>query len=102
IVVVGASAGGVEALRQLVAGLPRDFAAAVFVVLHIPPDLPSALAHILGRAGPLPAAEAADSEAIEPSRIYVAQPNHHLVLHRGHIRLEIGPRVNSARPSVDV
>jgi two-component system chemotaxis response regulator CheB len=53
IVVVGASAGGVESLRDLVGGLPADFPGAVFVVLHIPPFQPSALPQILTRSGPL-------------------------------------------------
>ena len=101
-VVIGASAGGVEALMRLVSGLPRDFAAAVFVVLHLPPDAPSALATILDRAGPLPACQATHRQPIEAGRIYVARPNRHLVLRRGYVSLEAGPRENSARPSVDV
>jgi two-component system chemotaxis response regulator CheB len=101
-VVVGASAGGVEALMRLVSGLPSDFAAAVFVVLHLPPDAPSALATILDRAGPLPAYQAQDKQPIEAGRIYVARPNRHLVVRRGYVALEAGPRENSARPSVDV
>ena len=102
IVVIGASAGGVEALTRVVGRLPADFPAAVFVVLHIPPDAPSALATILDRAGPLPAGRAEHHEPIEPGRIYVAPPNRHLVVHRGQVVLEAGPRENSARPSVDV
>lgn len=102
IIVVGASAGGLEALRQIVARLPSDLAAAVFIVLHIPPDAPSALASILSRAGVVPAGAARHGEAIEHGRIYIAPPNHHLVVHAGHVALEAGPRENGARPSVDV
>jgi two-component system chemotaxis response regulator CheB len=102
IVVVGASAGGVEPLMRLVGGLRADLPAAVFVVLHIPPDAPSALPAILGRAGPLPAAQAVDGEAIAHGRIYVAGPNQHLYVHRGHVRVGVGPRENGVRPSVDV
>ena len=102
IVVIGASAGGVEALTRVVGGLPADFSAAVFVVLHLPPDAPSALPTILDRAGPLPAVAAEHSQPIQPGRIYVARPNRHLVLRRGHVALEAGPRENSARPAVDV
>ena len=102
IVVVGASAGGVRALRKLVAGLPADFRGSVFVVLHVPPHLPSGLADILARSGVLPAAPAEDGDPIERGRIYVAQPNRHLVVRPGQVKLEIGPRENSARPSVDV
>ena len=102
IIVIGASAGGVEALTRVVGGLPADFSAAVFVVLHMPPDAPSALPTILDRAGPLPAVAAEHQQRIEPGYIYVARPNRHLVLRRGHIALEAGPRENSARPAVDV
>jgi two-component system, chemotaxis family, protein-glutamate methylesterase/glutaminase len=102
IVVVGASAGGVEALRRMVGGLPPDFAAAVFVVLHLPPNAPSALATILNRSGPVPASQVEHKQPIEPGRIYVARPNRHLVLRRGHVALEAGPRENSARPSDSV
>src|SRR5207245_1555379 len=99
IVVVGASAGGVRALRKLVAGLPADFRGSVFVVLHVPPHLPSGLADILARSGVLPAAPAEDGDPIERGRIYVAQPNRHLVVRHGRVKLEIGPRENSARAS---
>ena len=102
IIVVGASAGGVEPLIRLVAGLPSDLAAAVFVVLHIPPDVPSALALILNRAGRLPAIQTRDQEPIEPGRVYVAPPNRHMVVRSGHVEIQTGPRENSARPSVDV
>jgi len=102
LVVVGASAGGVEALTRLVAGLPAGFAAAVFVVLHIPPDVPSALAAILRRSARLPVMQAEDEQPIESGHIYVARPNRHLVVNRGRMVLEAGPRENSARPSVDV
>ena len=102
IVVVGASAGGVEALMRVVGGLPADFAAAVFVVLHLQPESRSALAEILDRVGPLKAEHAQDQQPFEPGRIYVAPPNRHLVVHRGHVALKAGPRENSARPAVDV
>lgn len=102
IVVVGASAGGVDALIRLAAGLPEDFAAAVFVVLHMRADRPSALASILQRSGLLPAVAAEHMLPIEHGKIYVSVPSKHLVVHRGHMLLEAGPRENSARPSVDV
>lgn len=102
IVVVGASAGGVEALVELAAGLPADLAAAVFVVLHLPIDSRSYLPRILSRAGPLRAVHAEDGAPIVPGLIHVAPPNHHLVFEDGRLRLTVGPRINGVRPSVDV
>jgi two-component system chemotaxis response regulator CheB len=101
IIVIGCSAGGVEALGKLAGGFPRDLPAAVFVVHHFPPYAVSVLPTILGRAGPLPAAHAADGEAIQPGRIYVAPPNYHLLVRRGRVRLLHGPRENGMRPAVD-
>ena len=101
IVVVGASAGGIEALRQLVASLPADLEAAVCVVLHISATGASVLPAILSRAGRLPASSAVDGEAIRPGRIYVAPPDHHLLVHEGIVRLERGPKEHRSRPAVD-
>ncbi|MDQ3950030.1 MAG: chemotaxis protein CheB [Gemmatimonadota bacterium] len=101
IVVIGASAGGVEALRELVHDLPKDFPAALFVVVHIPTDSSSMLPRILERSGPLPAAHATDGEPIVPGRIYVAPPNHHLLLKRGAVWVIYGPKENGHRPAID-
>lgn len=101
IVVIGASAGGVEALSRLVATLPPGFPAAVFIVLHVPGHTPSMLPDILGRAGPLPAAHARDGEPIRPGRICVAPPDFHLLLRPGHVHLARGPRENHSRPAID-
>lgn len=101
IVVVGASAGGVEALVQLAGSLPADLPAAVFVVLHVPSTGTSALPDILSRQGRLPATHAKDGEPIENGRIYVAPPDHHLLLRTGHVHLARGPRENGHRPAVD-
>lgn len=101
IVVVGASAGGVEALVEMARSLPADLPAAIFVVLHIPPDGERVLHKILDRAGPLPAIPAEDEMAIETGRIYVAPPDHHLLIEKGIIRLSNGPRENRHRPAVD-
>jgi two-component system chemotaxis response regulator CheB len=102
IVVIGASAGGVEALSTIATALPSDFAAAVLVVLHMPMGMRSGLAEILDRAGPLPAAAAVDGQPIEAGRIIVAPPDHHLALEPGFVRLLRGPRINGYRPSVDL
>jgi two-component system chemotaxis response regulator CheB len=66
IVVIGASAGGIETLTTLVSGLPPDLPAALFVVVHVPPYSVSRLPEILSRAGPLYATHAVDGEPIQP------------------------------------
>jgi two-component system, chemotaxis family, protein-glutamate methylesterase/glutaminase len=102
IVVVGASAGGVEALSTFVAGLPPEFPAAVFVVMHIPAHTPSALHQILERAGRLPAVQAVDGEPIRKGHIYVAPSDRHLMIDGDRIRLTRGPKENRSRPSINV
>ncbi|HKY05942.1 MAG TPA: chemotaxis protein CheB, partial [Blastocatellia bacterium] len=101
IVVMGASAGGVEALKAVVSGLPADIPASIFVVLHVPDNGTSVLPYILDRSGPLPASHARDMEEIRPGHIYVAPPDSHLLLKRGYIRLTRGPKENGHRPAVD-
>jgi two-component system, chemotaxis family, protein-glutamate methylesterase/glutaminase len=101
IVVIGASAGGIQALTTLVAGLPRDFPASLLVVVHIPPYSISRLPEILSRSGPLPATHAQHGEEIEPGRIYIAPPDRHLLVRAGWIELSRGPRENHARPAID-
>jgi two-component system chemotaxis response regulator CheB len=101
IVVIGASAGGIQALTTLVAGLPRDFPASLLIVVHIPPYAISRLPDILSRSGPLLATHAQQGEAIEPGRIYIAPPDRHLLVRTGWIELSRGPRENHARPAID-
>ena len=101
IVVIGASAGGIEALGGLVRHLPADLGAAVLVVLHLAPEHKSVLPRILSSAGPMPAKHAHNGEALVPNCIYVARPDHHLLLHESHIRVIRGPRENGHRPAID-
>ncbi|HVE80271.1 MAG TPA: chemotaxis protein CheB [Gemmatimonadaceae bacterium] len=101
IIVIGGSAGGVEAVTRLAAGLPRDIPAAVFVVLHFPAEGTSVMPRLLTKAGKLPAAHAVDGEPIEPGRIYVAAPDRHLLLRPGEVRVTRGPRENGHRPALD-
>jgi two-component system, chemotaxis family, protein-glutamate methylesterase/glutaminase len=100
IVVIGASAGGVEALVLLVARLPESFRIPVFVVLHIPPTT-SYLPEILSRAGPLPSVHAIDGDTVEPGRVVIAPPDRHLLLEAGRVRLDDGPKENGHRPAIN-
>src|SRR4051812_22292376 len=101
LVVIGTSAGGVDALRFLVGHLPADFPAAVGIVLHTAPDSPGILDTILGRAGPLRAVAVFRAERIEMGTLYVAAPDHHLVVEPSRMRATRGPRENRFRPAVD-
>src|SRR3954471_4714542 len=100
IVVVGASAGGVEALSELFAGLPAELPAAVFVVLHVAPGGTSVLPQLLGRRTSLPVGAARDDEPVERGRVYVAPPDHHLILSGGRVTLTRGPRENGLGPAI--
>src|SRR5579862_5282261 len=102
VVVIGGSAGALDPLRRLVADIPPDFSAAIFVANHVPPDSVSALPHILTRSGALFATHAIDQAPIAPGRIIVAPPDHHLTLQDGVMRVDQGPLENNHRPSIDV
>ena len=99
VIVIGASAGGVEALRLLVRDLPADLAAPVAVVLHV--GAQSILPELLAAVGPLPAHHAENGEALQPGTIYVAPPGRHLLVHDDHLMLRRGARENLARPAID-
>jgi two-component system chemotaxis response regulator CheB len=100
IIVIGASSGGLPPLRALVAALPEDLAASLFVVLHVGPYR-SILPEILSRSGPLPVSHPGSFERIRQGHIYVAPPDHHLLVDRGFLRLSRGPRENRTRPAAD-
>jgi two-component system, chemotaxis family, protein-glutamate methylesterase/glutaminase len=101
IVVIGASSGGIETLRILVAGLPPSLSAAICIVIHTAPDSPGILADILDRVCPLPVEQARDLCRLEAGRIYVAPPDRHLLVEPGRVRVTKGPREHSFRPAVD-
>lgn len=101
IIVIGASAGGVEALMTVVRNLPADLPAAVFAVLHIPAQAPSLLDKILNRVGKLHTIQPNDHSPIQPGHIYVARPDHHLLIERGYVRVIRGPKENRHRPAID-
>jgi two-component system chemotaxis response regulator CheB len=100
IIVIGASAGGVEALIQLSKHLPKHLDATIFVVMHI--GTVSALPHILSRSGDIPAVAAENNKPYHRGCIYCAPAQHHLVIKNQHMVLTRGPRENGHRPSVDV
>ena len=100
IVLIGASAGGVEAISAIVAGFPRDLRAAVLIVLHVSRGR-SVLPEILTRAGRLPATHPNDGERIQYGRIYVAPPDHHMTIEGDAVRITHGPSENGVRPAVD-
>lgn len=101
IIVIGASAGGVEALQRLVQDLPPDIAAAVFIVLHIPPWCPSELPFVLARCTPLLVSHPRNGEPIMPGHIYVAPPDQHMVVEEQQIVLWKGPKENLQRPAIN-
>lgn len=102
IVVVGASSGGIRALQSLVGNLPRDFPAAILVVLHMSRQSTGLLPQILANAGALPASNARHNEDIRAGHIYVAPPDMHLLVGpERRICLGHGPKENRFRPAVD-
>jgi two-component system chemotaxis response regulator CheB len=102
-VVIGASAGGVEALSVLLPAVPANTTAAFFVVLHLPRDRPSMLPEIFSRKCTLPVREPEDKEAVMPGTVYFAPSNYHLLLDRGpQLALSADDLVHHSRPSIDV
>lgn len=101
IIVIGASAGGFEAIRQLVHDLPSDLDAAIFIVRHIAPDINGVFAEVLNKQQTLYAAHAIDKEPIKMNRIYLAPPDRHLIIEEGRVRVTHGPKENRFRPAVD-
>lgn len=102
-IVIGASAGGVEAVGQLLAALPTDFRPAVLVVLHLPPEGPNALAAVFSRKCDLPVKEAEDKESILPGTVYVAPADYHLMVEPDlSLSLSRDEARHYSRPSIDM
>ncbi len=101
IVVIGASAGGFDAIQKIVAGLPPTLDASIFIVWHMSPDIRGILPEVLNRLQTLPAEHAVDMEPLKTGRIYVAPPDHHLLLEKDRVRVTKGPKENRFRPAVD-
>ena len=101
IIVIGGSSGATAPLKAILAKLPAELPAAVFIVLHIPARSLGILNTVVSAASPLPVQAAAPGMLIEPGNIYLAVPDHHLILKRDRIMLGRGPRENMARPAID-
>lgn len=101
VVAIGASAGGIEALCELAAGMPADLPFAVMIVVHMSRQTPSLLAEIIDRSGPLPAVTAVDGAALEAGRIYAAVPDRHLLARDHHAVLSTGSLESGHRPAID-
>ena len=101
LIVIGGSAGAIEALQILARGLPADLPAAICIVVHMSRESPGVVHTVLDRAGQLPAELAENGRKIEPGRIYVAPPDHHLLVEPNRLRLTRGPKENLFRPAID-
>jgi len=99
VIVIGASAGGVDALSRLIASLPGDLPASVFIVLHIPSQGPGLLPHIIRRNASLSIAHGVDKERIRHGHVYITPPDYHLQPDGARVRLSHGPRENFHRQS---
>ena len=98
---IGASAGGFEAIKQLVALLPSDLDATIFIVWHMSPDVTGILPQVINQQKTILATNAVDNEIVTTNRIYVAPPDRHLLLENGFVRVSRGPKENRFRPAVD-
>lgn len=101
VVVIGTSSGGLEALTTLVRSMPADFPAPIAVVMHLAADSPGILPDLLTREGRLVARHPSNGERLQPGHIYVAPPDHHLLIEPGRACLSKGPRENRFRPAID-
>src|SRR5690242_20526198 len=101
IIVIGASAGGLEPLKRILGSLPKDIDATVFIVMHINPHFRSHLPSILSAVSSIKVSHPKDGEKIKKAHAYVAPPDHHLLVENDKVHVKKGPRENRFRPSVD-
>jgi len=102
-VVIGGSAGGIDALSVLLPALPAGMQASVFVVLHLPRGRPSLLTDIFRPRCAVAMREAEDKEPVDRGTVYFAPPDYHLLIDRGpRLALSVDSPVNFSRPSIDV
>jgi two-component system chemotaxis response regulator CheB len=101
IIVIGGSSGATAPLKTILGGLPPDLPAAVFIVLHIPARSTGILSTVAAAAARLPVQQVVDGMPIQPGQIYIAAPDHHLIITQGLIKLGRGPRENMVRPAID-
>lgn len=101
IIVIGTSAGGVSALKNLISLLPADFPAPIFIVMHVQTYSISHLPELISRYSKIPALHPIDGQAIQKGHIYVAPPNFHMLISNHKIYLKYGPKVNYCRPAID-
>lgn len=101
VIVIGASSGGIDALRTIASQLPADLPAAICVVIHVAPESPGSLHELFTRSSKVPTSTASDGESLKPGHIYFAPPDHHLLIGPGTLRLTRGPKENRFRPAID-
>jgi two-component system chemotaxis response regulator CheB len=102
LVIIGASWGGLQAVGEVLFGLPASFPAPVVVVQHRSEEARELLADLLDRAGRLPVVEVDDKMPLVPGRVHLAPPGYHVLVERGHLALSCDERVHHSRPSIDV
>src|SRR5215475_467841 len=101
VAVLGASAGGIEALQRILAALPKTLDAAILIVLHTSSHAGSLLPQIIQRATQLPATHPDDGDRIEKGKVSIAPPDHHMIVEGNLLRVVQGPRENLHRPAID-
>src|SRR5690348_12099716 len=102
IVVIGGSTGALEGVRKLLELLPAEFPATIFLTIHIPSDFPSIIPELLAKSRRWTVRHPQNHEKFKPGEVFVAPPDHHLIIEPSRIVLSRGPRENRHRPAIDV